>query len=153
MYSIHTVVSVHDCKCFLFSCNEQGVSTVWQANKANVEKIAPYEAAIKRPYFHVKALDQAQLSNWWAYLDYKTKSGTHAATVRLFERCLVPCAAYSGTCFGMHNRSAFMSRLKTPYSRVCPMLAQSMPSIGCIVLVKLFDPVWFYMPHADVSKV
>lgn len=68
-----------------------------QANKAGLEKIAPFEIAIKRPYFHVKPLDQAQLTNWWAYLDYKMKSGSsHAAVVRLFERCLVPCAAYSG---------------------------------------------------------
>lgn len=68
-----------------------------QANKAALERIAPFEVAIKRPYFHVKPLDQAQLTNWWAYLDNKIKSGSsHAAIVRLFERCLVPCAAYSG---------------------------------------------------------
>jgi hypothetical protein len=85
-----------------------------QANKANIEKVAHFEAAIKRPYFHVKPLDQAQLSNWWAYLDYKTKSGTHAATVRLFERCLVPCAAYSGTSFEMQPWSVYMSSLTTP---------------------------------------
>jgi hypothetical protein len=79
-----------------------------QANKANVEKIAPFESAIKRPYFHVKPLDQVQLSVWWQYLDYKMKSGTHAAITRLFERCLVPCAAYSGMpSFGVWSLFAY----------------------------------------------
>ena len=33
---------------------------------------------IKRPYFHVKPLDDTQLANWHKYLDYTEKEGDTA---------------------------------------------------------------------------
>jgi pre-mRNA-processing factor 39 len=60
-----------------------------------------YEAGVRRWYFHVKPLDEAQLQNWREYLTreetatYEDKE-VHVKKVRaLFERCLVPCALYA----------------------------------------------------------
>ena len=67
-----------------------------------------FEGSIKRPYFHVKALDAAQLATWWAYLDYIQKSGDAGSIVRLYERCLVACASYPGASLAL-ERSATVS--------------------------------------------
>ena len=37
-----------------------------------------------------------QLTNWIKYLDYMEGKGVTAATVVIYERCLVPCASYPG---------------------------------------------------------
>lgn len=73
---------------------------------------------IKRPYFHVKPLDRAQLKAWQSYLDWEiaeaetaamAAEGTaveghedakqecvagHERVLILFERCLIACALY-----------------------------------------------------------
>lgn len=54
----------------------------------------PFESNVKRPYFHVKPLDDAQLANWHAYLDNEERAGDVSSVTRLYERCLVPCARY-----------------------------------------------------------
>ena len=54
----------------------------------------PFETNVKRPYFHVKPLDDAQLANWHAYLDNEERAGDVSSVTRLYERCLVPCARY-----------------------------------------------------------
>lgn len=60
-----------------------------------VARIWNFEDSIKRPYFHVKPLDKAQLKNWIEYLDYEIESGTSDRNIRnLFERCVVACALY-----------------------------------------------------------
>lgn len=51
-------------------------------------------AQIKRPYFHVKPLEKAQLNNWKEYLDFEIENGTPERVAVLFERCLVACALY-----------------------------------------------------------
>lgn len=38
-------------------------------------RIRDYETAIRRPYFHVKPLDDTQLANWHRYLDLVEKDG------------------------------------------------------------------------------
>lgn len=53
-----------------------------------------YESEVKRPYFHVTELDQAQLENWRKYLDFEESEGDYTRTVFLYERCLVTCAFY-----------------------------------------------------------
>ncbi|GLJ52711.1 hypothetical protein SUGI_1122340 [Cryptomeria japonica] len=57
-------------------------------------KIRDFENAIRRPYFHVKPLDDAQLSNWHHYLDFIEKTNDFDRMVKLFERCLIACANY-----------------------------------------------------------
>lgn len=53
-----------------------------------------YEEAIKRPYFHVKALERCQLKNWKEYIDFEIEKGDHKRVIVLFERCLIACALY-----------------------------------------------------------
>lgn len=49
---------------------------------------------IKRPYFHVKPLERAQLKNWRSYLDFEISVGQRQRITVLFERCLIACALY-----------------------------------------------------------
>lgn len=49
---------------------------------------------IKRPYFHVKPLEKAQLKNWKEYLEFEIENGTHERVVVLFERQHISCALY-----------------------------------------------------------
>ncbi|XP_021321018.1 golgin subfamily A member 6-like protein 6 isoform X2 [Sorghum bicolor] len=59
------------------------------------KEICYFEASIKRPFFHVKTLDDDQLENWHQYLDFVEKNGDFDWAVKLYERCLIPCANYS----------------------------------------------------------
>ncbi|XP_039338625.1 pre-mRNA-processing factor 39-like isoform X1 [Mauremys reevesii] len=67
---------------------------VYTQNEAEVSKRWNFEEGIKRPYFHVKPLERAQLKNWRDYLDYEITSGSHERTIVLFERCVIACALY-----------------------------------------------------------
>ncbi|GAB4841260.1 hypothetical protein Ancab_021992 [Ancistrocladus abbreviatus] len=57
-------------------------------------KIIGFETAIRRPYFHVKPLSDAELENWHNYLDYIEREGDFNKVVKLYERCLIACANY-----------------------------------------------------------
>lgn len=77
------------------------ISVAWhgvQASKEEVGRRKAFEDAIKRPYFHVKPLDGAQLLAWSRYLDYAEERGDNTITTHLYERCLVACAQYHGAC-------------------------------------------------------
>ncbi|XP_073709290.1 pre-mRNA-processing factor 39 isoform X2 [Garra rufa] len=63
-------------------------------NEHEVSKRWAFEEGIKRPYFHVKALEKTQLNNWREYLDFELENGTPERVVVLFERCLIACALY-----------------------------------------------------------
>eukprot|EP00897_Mesotaenium_endlicherianum_P007624 jgi/Mesen1/6890/ME000353S05909 len=66
----------------------------YKASKERDGKIREFEVLIKRPYFHVKPLDELQLANWQRYLDFIEKEGDLAKIINLYERCLIPCASY-----------------------------------------------------------
>ncbi|KAH7132422.1 hypothetical protein B0J11DRAFT_600954 [Dendryphion nanum] len=53
-----------------------------------------YEKNIKRAYFHVAKLDEAELQNWRDYLSFQERQGDYRRTAFLYERCLVTCALY-----------------------------------------------------------
>ncbi|CAL5409227.1 unnamed protein product [Camellia sinensis] len=57
-------------------------------------KIHCFETNIQRPYFHVMALDENQLENWHCYLDFVEMQEDFDWAVKLYERCLIPCAVY-----------------------------------------------------------
>ncbi|XP_023644666.1 pre-mRNA-processing factor 39 isoform X1 [Capsella rubella] len=57
-------------------------------------KIIGFEMAIRRPYFHVRPLNVAELENWHNYLDFIEKDGDFNKVVKLYERCVVACANY-----------------------------------------------------------
>ncbi|XP_069036302.1 pre-mRNA-processing factor 39 isoform X2 [Lepisosteus oculatus] len=67
---------------------------VYQQTELEVGKRWAFEEGIKRPYFHVKPLDRAQLRNWQSYLDWEMSNSSHQRVVFLFERCLIACALY-----------------------------------------------------------
>ncbi|XP_030480447.2 pre-mRNA-processing factor 39-2 isoform X1 [Cannabis sativa] len=58
------------------------------------EKISTFEMKIRRSYFHVKSLDVDQLENWHRYLDFVGMQGDFDWAVKLYEKCLIPCANY-----------------------------------------------------------
>ncbi|ORX60069.1 TPR-like protein [Piromyces finnis] len=62
--------------------------------QSEVQKRWEFEMEIKRPYFHVKPLDQYQLNNWRKYLDFEESQGDFNRIYTLYERCLVSCALY-----------------------------------------------------------
>lgn len=53
-----------------------------------------YESEIKRPYFHVTELEEAQLVNWRRYLDYEEIEGNPQRIQFLYERCVVACVLF-----------------------------------------------------------
>ncbi|CAG7900288.1 unnamed protein product [Brassica rapa] len=57
-------------------------------------KIIGFEMAIRRPYFHIRPLNVAELENWHNYLDFIESDGDFNKLVKLYERCLVACANY-----------------------------------------------------------
>ncbi|KAM8920817.1 pre-mRNA-processing factor 39 [Pelodytes ibericus] len=76
----HRIIEVHQ---EIFNANEHEVNKRWT-----------FEEGIKRPYFHVKPLEKAQLNNWKDYLDFEMDNGSHERIVILFERCVIACAHY-----------------------------------------------------------
>ncbi|KAA8543419.1 hypothetical protein F0562_021086 [Nyssa sinensis] len=57
-------------------------------------KIIGFETAIRRPYFHVRPLNIAELENWHIYLDFIEGGDDFNKVVKLYERCLIACANY-----------------------------------------------------------
>ncbi|XP_034690667.1 pre-mRNA-processing factor 39 [Vitis riparia] len=57
-------------------------------------KIIGFETAIRRPYFHVRPLNVAELENWHTYLDFIERGDDFNKVVKLYERCLIACANY-----------------------------------------------------------
>jgi pre-mRNA-processing factor 39 len=53
-----------------------------------------FENAIKRAYFHITELEEADIDNWHKYLDFEEKQGDFERTCFLYERCLVAGALY-----------------------------------------------------------
>ncbi|XP_077319687.1 pre-mRNA-processing factor 39 isoform X1 [Lithobates pipiens] len=76
----HRIIEVHQ---EIFNLNENEVHKRWT-----------FEEGIKRPYFHVKALEKIQLNNWKEYLEFEMENGSHERVVILFERCVIACALY-----------------------------------------------------------
>ncbi|KAI8614784.1 hypothetical protein BC830DRAFT_353194 [Chytriomyces sp. MP71] len=81
--------SIHKIKSDIYLKTQEGVLKRWS-----------FESEIKRPYFHVKPLDETQLATWRKYLDYEeeavstTENGDVTRVYVLYERCLVACALY-----------------------------------------------------------
>ncbi|KAL6646426.1 hypothetical protein ACP70R_018034 [Stipagrostis hirtigluma subsp. patula] len=67
---------------------------LYQRSSKIDKEIFCFEVSIRRPFFHVKPLDDEQLENWHQYLDFVEKYGDFDWAVKLYERCLIPCANY-----------------------------------------------------------
>ncbi|KAF2016012.1 hypothetical protein BU24DRAFT_346131 [Aaosphaeria arxii CBS 175.79] len=53
-----------------------------------------FESNIKRGYFHVTEVEEADLANWRKYLEFEESEGDFKRVAFLYERCLVSCALY-----------------------------------------------------------
>ncbi|XP_034112474.1 pre-mRNA-processing factor 39 isoform X1 [Drosophila albomicans] len=76
---------------------ERVISARRKVHKSTVSAVTArwsFEEGIKRPYFHVKPLERAQLKNWKDYLDFEIEKGDRERILVLFERCLIACALY-----------------------------------------------------------
>uniref|UniRef100_A0A3P8ZYS7 Pre-mRNA-processing factor 39 n=1 Tax=Esox lucius TaxID=8010 RepID=A0A3P8ZYS7_ESOLU len=104
----------------LFNQNEQEVSKRWT-----------FEEGIKRPYFHVKALEKTQLSNWKEYLDFEIENGTPERVVVLFERCLIACALYEEfwTKYAKYLESYSIEGVRHVYKKACTVHLPKKPNI------------------------
>ncbi|WPH03758.1 Hypothetical protein R9X50_00664100 [Acrodontium crateriforme] len=67
---------------------------VFTKTQAETTKRWKYESEVKRPYYHVTELDEAQLENWRQYLDFEEAQGDYKRVKFLYERCLVTAANY-----------------------------------------------------------
>ncbi|KAL5219139.1 hypothetical protein ABZP36_019823 [Zizania latifolia] len=68
---------------------------MYKKAKEYESKIIGFELAIRRPYFHVKPLDNPELENWHNYLDFSEKEEDINKVIKLYERCVIACASYS----------------------------------------------------------
>ncbi|KAH0258339.1 putative mRNA splicing protein, partial [Aureobasidium melanogenum] len=67
---------------------------IFHKTQTETTKRWTYEQEIKRPYFHVTELDEAQLENWSKYLDFEETEADYTRIAFLYERCVVTCAHY-----------------------------------------------------------
>lgn len=104
---------------------------VYDVTEAAVIKIWTFEEGIKRPYFHVKQLERAQLKNWREYLDNEISRGKHERIVVLFERCLIACALYED--FWLKYAKYMLphdeSKARKIYHRACNIHLPKRPNI------------------------
>ncbi|XP_023758120.1 pre-mRNA-processing factor 39-2 isoform X2 [Lactuca sativa] len=58
------------------------------------EEIDYFENYMERDFFHVEPLEDEELENWHNYLDFIEKQEDFDWAVKVYERCLIPCANY-----------------------------------------------------------
>ncbi|KAG8449151.1 hypothetical protein GDO86_015995, partial [Hymenochirus boettgeri] len=113
----HRIIEVHQ---EIFNLNEHEVSKRWN-----------FEEGIKRPYFHVKPLEKAQLINWREYLDYELENGTNERIVILFERCVIACACYEEFWikYAKYMEDHSVEGARHVYNRACNIHLVKKPSV------------------------
>nr|XP_057919167.1 pre-mRNA-processing factor 39 isoform X2 [Doryrhamphus excisus] len=142
---------------------------VYQENEDEVRKRWHFEDAIKRPYFHVRPLDHAQLRGWRSYLDWEmaqlkadgqdlsrdteetAADVTHARDDHrlrvLFERCLIACALYEEfwTRYVEYLEPLSVDEARAVYKRACEIHLPSTPNIH-------LQRATFEEKHGDVAQ-
>ncbi|XP_076874044.1 pre-mRNA-processing factor 39 [Brachyhypopomus gauderio] len=104
---------------------------IFNHNEHEVSKRWAFEEGIKRPYFHVKALEKTQLSNWREYLDFELENGTPERVVVLFERCLIACALYEEfwTKYAKYLESYSTEGVRHVFKKACTIHLPKKPTI------------------------
>ncbi|KAJ5073964.1 pre-mRNA-processing factor 39 [Anaeramoeba ignava] len=72
---------------------------IFKKTLSKVNQIGYYESGIKRFFFHVKPLEQTQLTKWEQYLnfaeeEFEKKEESIEFVIQIYERCLLPTALY-----------------------------------------------------------
>ncbi|KAE8586435.1 hypothetical protein XENTR_v10021670 [Xenopus tropicalis] len=113
----HRIIEVHQ---EIFNLNEHEVSKRWN-----------FEEGIKRPYFHVKPLEKAQLNNWKEYLDFELENGSNERVVILFERCVIACACYEEFWikYAKYMENHSVEGVRHVYSRACNVHLAKKPMV------------------------
>ncbi|KAI3364436.1 hypothetical protein L3Q82_011233 [Scortum barcoo] len=103
---------------------------VFNHNEHEVSKRWAFEEGIKRPYFHVKALEKTQLNNWKEYLDFEIENGTPERVVVLFERCLIACALYEEfwTKYAKYLEGYSIDGVRHVYKKACTIHLPKKPA-------------------------
>jgi len=96
-----------------------------------VSKRWVFEEGVKRPYFHVKPLEKAQLKNWKEYLDFEIENGSFERVVVLFERCVIACALYEEFWqkYIAYLKKQSVDAARSVYERACGVHLQKKPTI------------------------
>ncbi|KAM3603490.1 uncharacterized protein V6R79_023407 [Siganus canaliculatus] len=104
---------------------------VFNHNEHEVSKRWAFEEGIKRPYFHVKALEKTQLNNWKEYLEFEIENGTPERVVVLFERCLIACALYEEfwTKYAKYLEGYSTDGVRHVYKKACTTHLPKKPAI------------------------
>uniref|UniRef100_A0A5F9CE41 Pre-mRNA-processing factor 39 n=1 Tax=Oryctolagus cuniculus TaxID=9986 RepID=A0A5F9CE41_RABIT len=113
----HRIIEIHQ---EMFNYNEHEVSKRWT-----------FEEGIKRPYFHVKPLEKAQLKNWKEYLEFEIENGTHERVVVLFERCVISCALYEEFWikYAKYMENHSIEGVRHVFSRACTIHLPKKPMV------------------------
>ncbi|KAH8385606.1 hypothetical protein KR200_003127, partial [Drosophila serrata] len=121
------------------SIRDRAISARRKIHKVTVSAVTArwsFEEGIKRPYFHVKPLERAQLKNWKDYLDFEIEKGDRERVLVLFERCLIACALYDEFWLKMlryleslENQTEVIDLIRDVYSRACRIHHPDKPSL------------------------
>ncbi|XP_052836516.1 pre-mRNA-processing factor 39 isoform X2 [Drosophila gunungcola] len=121
------------------SIKDRAISARRKIHKVTVGAVTArwsFEEGIKRPYFHVKPLERAQLKNWKDYLDFEIEKGDRERVLVLFERCLIACALYDEFWLKMlryleslEDQSGVTKLIRDVFSRACRIHHPEKPSL------------------------
>ncbi|XP_017055283.1 pre-mRNA-processing factor 39 [Drosophila ficusphila] len=121
------------------SLKDRAISARRKIHKVTVSAVTArwsFEEGIKRPYFHVKPLERAQLKNWKDYLDFEIEKGDRERVLVLFERCLIACALYDEFWLKMlryleplQEESGVIDLIRDVYRRACRIHHPDKPSL------------------------
>ncbi|KAJ8308137.1 hypothetical protein KUTeg_013011 [Tegillarca granosa] len=105
--------------------------SVFKQTEEEVSKRWNFEEGIKRPYFHVKPLERAQLKNWREYLDWEIQNGPHERVVILFERCMIATALYEDFWmkYAKYMEDHSIEAVRNVYRRACKIHLPKKPYI------------------------
>lgn len=106
-------------------------TAVFEKVTVELDKRKQFENTIKRPYFHVKPLERAQLKNWRDYLDFEVSEGNSERITILFERCMIACALYEDfwSKYCKYAESHIPEWASSVYRRACTIHLQQKPNI------------------------
>jgi len=121
------------------SIKDRAISARRKIHKVTVNAVTArwsFEEGIKRPYFHVKPLERAQLKNWKDYLDFEIEKGDRQRVLVLFERCLIACALYDEFWLKMlryleslEDQSGVIDLMRDVFRRACRIHHPDKPSL------------------------
>ena len=136
---------------------------IFHHTQAETTKRWTYESEIKRPYYHVTELNDAQLENWRKYLDFEQDEGNYLRIKFLYERCVVTAANYQEFWLRyarwMHAQGNKVEEVRNIYQRAsCTFVPIAMPDIRLFyarfeesqgradVAVAIYEAVLMHLP-------